>query len=72
MRTKELTKMNNKPDILAIKNLIVNNGTTDNRLLIASVMRASGCTYQNIADVFGYTRQNAESLLKRASNEVRI
>ena len=64
--------MKNKPDILAIKKLVVNNGITDNRLLIASVMRASGCTYQDIADVFGFTRQNAESLLKRVNNEVRL
>lgn len=64
--------MNNKPDTLAIKKLAINNGVTDNRLLIASVMRACGCTYQEIADVFGFTRQNAESLLKRASNEIRV
>ena len=64
--------MKNKSDTIAIKKLVINNGITDNRLLIASVMRACGCTYQEIADVFGFTRQNAESLLKRASNEVRI
>ena len=55
----------------AIKKLVVNNGVTDNRPIIAVVMRESGCTFQEIADVMGFSRQMADTMVRKAqaSNE---
>ena len=55
-----------KANTEAIKKLVVNNGVTDNRPIIAVVMRESGCTYQEIADVMGFTRQMAQIMVQKA------
>ncbi len=41
-----------------------NHKVVDLRPIVAMVMRASGCTYQQIADVMGFSRQNAETIVK--------
>lgn len=40
------------------------------RPLIAYIMRESGCTLQEIADVFGVTRQQAENIYNKAKREL--
>lgn len=47
-----------------IKNLVINNGTTDNRKLIAVVMRMCGATYKSIGEVLGVSKQRAEIIVK--------
>lgn len=49
-----------------IKKLIVNNGVTDNRPIIAVVMRECGTTYNEIAEVMGFTRQMAKTMVQKA------
>lgn len=40
------------------------------RPLIAYIMRESGCTLQEIADVFEVTRQQAENIYNKAKKEL--
>jgi len=47
-----------------IKRLVINNGTTDNRKLIALVMHEMGATYQAIGEVLELSRQRAEVIVK--------
>lgn len=55
----------------AIKKLVVNNGVTDNRPIIAVVMRECGATFAEIGEAMGFTRQMAQTMVQKAqaSNE---
>lgn len=66
MRTKQKTA-----NIENIQRLVVNNGVVDNRQLIAIVMRECGSTFQEVAEVMQFSRQMAETMVKKAqaSNE---
>ncbi len=66
-----------KADIKAIQKLFEStNGYTDIvqaslvRPIIVFTMRNCGCTFQEIADVFGITRQMAETIYKNAEKEL--
>ncbi len=65
-----------KADIKAIQKLFSSTNypdiVQDNVIkpVIAYTMRKSGCTFQEIADVFGFTRQMAETLYKKAEKEL--
>ena len=52
-----------KADIESIKQILASY-RPDLREPIMKTMRASGCTYQEIADVIGTSRQNVEQMLK--------
>lgn len=55
-----------RANIENIQKLVVNNGVVDNRPLIALVMRECQVTLQEIADTMGYTRQMADTMIKKA------
>ena len=57
-------------NIEQLKKLVVNNGTVDNRPLIAVVMRECGTTLQEVANVMEFSRQRAETLVKKASRSL--
>lgn len=38
--------------------------------IIALIMRASGCTFQEIADVFGVSRQQAMTITENAQSKI--
>lgn len=61
-----MRKRQTQPKISELQQLVVNNGITDNRALIAIVMRECGSTFQDIADVMGFSRQMAETMVKKA------
>lgn len=58
-------------NIQEIKKLVVNNGVTDNRPIIAVVMRECGATFNEIAEVMDFSRQMAKTMVQKAqaSNE---
>lgn len=58
--TKKQVNIENIKKVLEFNNHIV----VDLRPIVAMVMRESGCTYQQIADVMGFSRQNAETIVK--------
>lgn len=58
-----------KANIPELKKLLVPNTVTDHRPLIAFVMRNSGCTFAEIGEVFGLTRQQAETIFKNAKEK---
>jgi transcriptional regulator len=55
-------------NIEAIQTLLKNheNSVLDIRPIIAVTMRESGCTFQDVADAMGFTRQMAETMVKKA------
>lgn len=55
-------------NIPAIQQLLKNNETSvvDLRPIVAVTMRESGCTFQEVADAMGFTRQMAETMVKKA------
>lgn len=60
-----------KADIKAIKALYESTKQViDPSPIIAYTMRKCGCTFQEIADVFGFTRQMAETLYKKAEQDL--
>lgn len=63
MRTRQ-----KQPNIEAIKKLLTNNekNVVDLRPIVAVTMRESGCTFQDVADAMGFTRQMAETMVKKA------
>lgn len=63
MRTKK-----KELNIQALQTLLKNNenSVVDLRPIVAVTMRESGCTFQDIADVMGFTRQMAETMVKKA------
>lgn len=61
MRTKQ-----KRANIEKLREIVVNTGTVDNRPLIAVVMRESGCTFQEIAEVMQYSPQMAYTMVAKA------
>lgn len=55
-------------NIEAIQKLLENNANSvvDLRPIVAVTMRESGCTFQEIADTMKFTRQMAETMVKKA------
>jgi len=58
-------------DLQSIR-LILKTWVVDLRLPIMATMRASGCTYQEIADTFGITKQAVHQQLERLKCEKKI
>lgn len=46
------------------------NNVVDNRPIVAVVMRECGCTYQEIADVFEITRQQAMTITQNGQAKI--
>lgn len=46
------------------------NNVLDVRPIIALTMRNCGCTYAEIGQVFGVTKQMAETIIKKAEKEL--
>lgn len=60
-----------KADIKALKKLNTGLGNLiDTKSLIAYIMRKSGCTYEEIGNVFGVTRQMAITLVDQAERKL--
>lgn len=59
-----------KADIPAIQKLVNNSTVIDHRPVIAYVMRNCGCTFQEIADALGFSRQMAETMFKSAETKL--
>lgn len=66
-----------KADIQAIQDLYQSTDTYSNLVqttmikpIIIFTMRKCGCTFQEIGDVFGITRQMAETAFKNAEQEL--
>lgn len=58
-------------NVTALKNLNkLESPVVSVRPLIAYIMRESGCTLQEIADVFEVTRQQAENIYNKAKREL--
>lgn len=55
-----------------LRKLVVNNGVTDNRQIIAVVMRESGCTLQEVANVMQFSRQMADTMVKKAQTTLEV
>lgn len=54
-----------KANIQKIQQLIKNSdGIVDYRPIIAAIMRYCGCTYTEIGEAFGITRQMAQTVIK--------
>jgi len=63
-------KPQNKANIEALQRLVINlDGIVDYRPIIAYVMHYTGCNYREISDVFGISRQMAETLVKQSKGE---
>lgn len=60
---KELQKLNKSAADLIMQ-------ISDSKKIIAYTMRLSGCTYSEIAEVFGTSRQGAEILIKKAKEDI--
>ena len=61
-----------KADIEKIKQLQAgSNDILDYRPIIAYTMRACGCTFTEIGEVFGFTRQMAETMVKNAETKLK-
>lgn len=59
-----------KANIEALQRLVVTlDGVVDYRPIIAYVMHYTQCTYAEIAEVFGISRQMAETLVKQSKGE---
>ena len=60
-----------KADITAIKKLFVSTSQViDPRPIIAYTMKNCGCTFREIGEVFGVTKQQAETIFKNAEKEL--
>lgn len=60
-----------KADIKAIQTLSHRVGNVlDSKPIIVFTMRKCGCTYTEIAKVFGITRARAEQIFKKAENDL--
>lgn len=58
-------------DIKKVKKLLkLNNDVIDLRPIIFYMLRHQGSTYQEIADVFGITRQRAEQIVKAVEKKL--
>lgn len=59
-----------KADIEALQRLVITlDGVVDYRPIIAYVMHYTSCTYREIAEVFGISKQMAETLVKQSKGE---
>jgi len=59
-----------RANIQAIKNLADDSIVLDLKPLIAMVMRECNCTFDEIGQVFGFTRQNAEQYIKSIQDKI--
>lgn len=53
-------------NIQELQKLLKTNGVTDHRPIIAYVMKHCGATMREVGEVFGVTRQQAETIYKNA------
>lgn len=60
----------NKADVKAIRKLNKMSDVVDLKPIVAYTMRHSGCTWVEIAKVFGVTRQTAENIVKEIENKL--
>lgn len=58
-----------KANIPELQKLLVPNTVTDHRPIIAFVMRHCGATVREIGEVFGVSRQQAETIYKNAQEK---
>ena len=58
-----------KANIPELQKLILPNTVTDHRPIIAYVMRHCGATVREIGEVFGVSRQQAETIYKNAQEK---
>lgn len=60
-----------KADIAKLQSLVVElGGIIDYMPVIVYVMKASGCTYQEIGNVYGVSRQLAEYYTKKVESDI--
>lgn len=66
MRTKQI-----RADIIKLQEIIKStNSLVDYEPLVAMIMHASGCTFQEIGDVMGFSRQAAKQMVERNQSKV--
>ena len=59
-----------RANIQNIKNLLDDSVILDLKPLIAMVMRECNCTFDEIGQVFDFTRQNAEQYIKGIQDKI--
>lgn len=59
-----------KADIQALQKVLQTSNIVDYQPLITYIMRSSGCTFAEIADTFGISRQMAHTMYSNAEQAI--
>lgn len=68
MAGRPVTRLANVADIQKLYNEATN--VLDTRPLIVLTMRACGCTYAEIGEVFGISKQMVQTIIEKAESEL--